>query len=204
MKTLIVKYLPTGANSNTKQLLDLFVKNLSNQNIEELDLLNSEIPMFNEKSIQAYYKRNYGGQNLDESESQLLEKNDKLAKQLKSADILVMAYPMHNFGMPAKVKAWLDAVILNGETFSASEKKMVGKKALTIFTSGGTYSKDTFNFNYPNWNGIALETNAIFSFMGFDENKIISTSLRDETKRVESLNECEAEIKEIISSWYIK
>lgn len=202
MKTLIVKYLPTGESSNTKQILDLFVKNLPNKNIEELDLLNAEIPMFNEKSIQAYYKRNYGGQVLDENEAKLLEQNDKLATQLKSADILVMAYPMHNFGMPAKIKAWLDAVILNGDTFSTTEKKMAGKKALTIFTSGGVYSKDTFNFDYPNWNSIALSANSNFSFMGFDENKIVGTSLRDEAKKAEALNNCENEIKEIIGSWY--
>ncbi|MBL6664748.1 MAG: NAD(P)H-dependent oxidoreductase [Rickettsiales bacterium] len=202
MKTLVVKYLPSGKHSNTKKILDLFVNNLPNQNIEELDLLHCDIPIFNEESIQAYYKRNYGGENLDEKEAKLLEKNDQLVKQLKSADILVMAYPMHNFGMPAKVKAWIDAVLINGETFSYDEKKMSGKKALTIYTSGGVYSHDTFNFDYPNWNSIALMSHANFSFMGFDENKIIGTSLRDENKREESLRNCEANIREIIKSWY--
>jgi len=201
-KTLIIKYLPTGENSNTKKLLDLFLNNLSDSTIEELDLLKEQMPLFNEKSIQAYYKRNYGGQVLDESEAKLLQRNDDLAMQLKSSDVLVMAYPMHNFGMPAQVKAWLDAVVMNGVTFAQGEKKMAGKKALTIFTSGGLYSEDKFDFDYPNWNSISLMANANFSFMGFDENKVVGTSLRDESKREESMQDCENKFKKIIENWY--
>jgi putative NADPH-quinone reductase len=77
---------------------------------------------------------------------------DKLIAQLKSADILVMAYPMHNFGTPAAVKAYLDAVIFKGETFEMGKKLMSGKKALTFFTAGGIYSEEKFSLTYPDWN----------------------------------------------------
>ena len=76
MKTLVVKYLPSGANSNTKKLLDLFLEATKDQNIETIDLLNDQMPIFNEASIQAYYKRNYGGQKLNAEETKLLEKKD--------------------------------------------------------------------------------------------------------------------------------
>lgn len=39
MKTLIVKYIPRYAQSNTKKLLDAFIEEISNSNVEELDLL---------------------------------------------------------------------------------------------------------------------------------------------------------------------
>ncbi len=208
MKTLIVKYLPAAEESNTKKLLDIFKNNLTSEFVE-LDLLKTDLPFFNEKSLAAYSKRNYLGQELDSEEAKLLEKNDQLAAQLKAADILVMAYPMHNFGMPALVKGWLDAVVLKGETFDYEKKMMAGKKALTLYTSGGIYSNDTFNFAYPNWNGIALMTGVNFNFMGFDEHQIIGTSLKDDldtgdeqSLRANNLANCTEQIKAVIKSYY--
>ncbi|MBP7710088.1 MAG: NAD(P)H-dependent oxidoreductase [Rickettsiales bacterium] len=202
MKTLIVQYLPTGANSATKKVLDLFLNETKNQEIEVVNLLEEPMPIFDEASIQAYYKRNYGGQKLDALEAQLLEQNDHLAAQLKSADVLVMAYPMHNFGMPAAVKAWLDAVVLKGETFDYGKKMMAGKKVLTIFTSGGIYSENTFNFDYPNWNGLMLTAKANFTFMGFDEAEFVGASLRDEATRGERLADAKKKLQEIVKKWY--
>jgi FMN-dependent NADH-azoreductase len=202
MKTLIVKYLPSGADSKTKKLLDLFLEEIKGQEIEVIDLLKEQVPIFNEASIQAYYKRNYGGQKLDENEAKLLARNDVLIKQFKSADIFVMAFPMHNFGMPAAAKAYFDAVIFNGETFEPGKKLMAGKKALTLFTAGGIYSNDTFNFDYPNWNSIALLTKVNFNYMGFDEAEIIGTSLRDETKQAERLAEVKGKIVGLVKKWY--
>ena len=202
MKTLIIKYLPSGKDSKTKKLLDLFLQETKGQNIETVDLLKEQIPTFNEASIQAYYKRNYGKQKLNDSESALLEKNDKLIAQLKSADVLVMAYPMHNFGMPASVKAYLDAVIFNGETFEMGKKMMAGKKALTLFTSGGIYSQDHFNLDYPNWNTISLLSKINFGFMGFDEAETVQTSLRDAATEVERLAEVKKQIQQVVKKWY--
>ncbi len=202
MKTLIVKYLPTGVNSNTKKRLDLFLEETKNQNIEVLDLLKEQAPLFDEKSIQAYYKRNYGGQKLDTNEAKLLEQNDKLIAQLKSADVVVFAYPMHNFGIPASVKAYLDAVIFNGETFEVGKKLMAGKKVLTLFTAGGIYSEEVFNFDYPNWNTIALQSKAMYGFMGFDYIETIGTSLRDEAAADSRIVEVRSRLQNIIKKWF--
>ncbi len=202
MKTLVVKYLPSGANSKTKKLLDLFLNGIKGKDIEVVDLLEEPMPIFDEESVQAYYKRNYNGQKLNENEARLLEQNDHLVAQLKSADILVMAYPMHNFGMPAAVKAYLDAVIMKGETFEPGKKLMAGRKALTLFTSGGVYSEDSFNFEYPNWDTIRLLAKVNFGFMGFDESETISTSLRDEEKAEERLLEAKKKIHQIVQKWY--
>lgn len=202
MKTLIVKYLPTGSESNTKKLLDLFLEQTKSQNIETIDLLKTPMPIFNETSMQAYYKRNYGGQKLSADEAKSLEQNDKLIAQLKSADVLVMAYPMHNFGMPAAVKGYLDAVIFNGETFEMGKKLMAGKKALTLFTSGGIYADGSFGFDYPQWNTLQLLAKINFSFMGFDQAEVLGTSLRDPKTQAERLEQMKEKINSIIKSWY--
>ena len=201
MKTLIVKYLPSGANSNTKKLVDFFEQQISGD-VEVLDLLKNPAPLFDENSMQSYYKRNYGSQKLNDFEAKLLEKNDKLIAQLKSADIWVMAAPMHNFGMPAAMKAYMDAVIFNGETFEMGKKMMAGKKALCLYTSGGNYAHDKFDFNYPNWDGFTFNAKINFGFMGFDDSEVICTSLRDEKTKEKNLNEAQEKIQQVVKKFY--
>lgn len=206
MKTLIIKYLPTGEASNTKKILDVFLSKIEKSSIEIVDLLKTEVPIFNEQNISAYYKRNYHGQNLNPEEAILLEKNDSLIKQLKSASIIVLATPMHNFGFPALMKAYIDATTFHNETFSYDKKMMAGKKILTIFSSGGEYPNDTFNLNYPNWNSIALTAHATFNFMGYDEVKTIGTSLRSiimgEENAIKNLAKISIEIDDLVKQWY--
>lgn len=202
MKTLIVKYLPTGESSNTKRVLDVFLSKIEKSSIEIVDLLKTEVPIFNEQSINAYYKRNYHGKSLDVEEVKLLEQNDFLIKQLKSASIIVLACPMHNFGFPALMKAYIDATTFHNETFAYDKKMMSGKKILTIFSSGGEYPNDIFNLNYPNWNSIALTAHATFNFMGFDEVKTVGTSLRNENNASQNLTIISNEIDNVVNSWY--
>ncbi len=201
MKILVVKYLPSGAASNTKKVLDLFLNEVKSHEIAELDLLKNPAPIFDEESMQAYYKRNYGGQKLDEKEAKLLAKNDALISQLKAADLLVLAFPMHNFGMPAAMKAYLDAVIFNGETFEMGKKLMAGHKALVLFTAGGMYAEDKFNFEYPNWNAITFNAKVNFNFMGFDDSEVIGTSLRQNAQ--ENLAQVGEKIQAVLKKWEI-
>ena len=203
MKTLIIKYLPSGEASNTKKLLDIFLSKIENYPTETVDLLDVEVPIFNELSMKAYYKRNYNNQALDAKEVQSLEKNDSLIKQLKSASNIVLACPMHNFGFPAQMKAYIDATTFFNETFSYDKKMMSGKKILTIFSSGGIYPNETFNLDYPNWNSIALTAHATFNFMGFDEVKTIGTSLRGEENIIKNLPKISIEIADIVKKWYL-
>jgi FMN-dependent NADH-azoreductase len=202
MKTLIIKYLPSGEGSNTKKILDIFLSKIEKSSIEIVDLLKTEVPIFNEQSINAYYKRNYHGKTLDAEEVRLLEKNDSLIKQLKSASIIVLACPMHNFGFPALMKAYIDATTFHNETFAYDKKMMSGKKILTLFSSGGEYPNDIFNLNYPNWNSIALTAHATFNFMGFDEVKTVGTSLRNENNASQNLTIISNEIDNVVNNWY--
>ena len=125
-----------------------------------------------------------------------------LIKQLKSASRVVLATPMHNFGFPALMKAYIDATTFHNETFSYDKKMMSGKKILTIFSSGGIYPNEVFNLEYPNWNSIALTAHATFNFMGFDDVKTIGTSLRSEESVHQNLTKISSEIDSIVNDWY--
>jgi len=116
MKTLLVKYTPRNERSNTKKLLDAFREKIRNSETEELDLCSDVPDMFLEENLLAYIQRNYLGNALTPEQKKLMSKMDRMTEQLKSADIVVVAFPMNNFSMPAAVKAWFDSVILKGQT----------------------------------------------------------------------------------------
>lgn len=117
MKTLIVKYIPRYEQSNTKKLLDAFKEEISNSDVEELDLIDDVPDMLLDNNLLAYIKRNFLELKMLPNEKKLLSKMDRMAVQLKTADIVVVAFPMYNFSMPAIVKAWFDSVMQKGVTF---------------------------------------------------------------------------------------
>ena len=71
--------------------------------------------------------------------------SDSLVAELASADILVIASPMYNFGMSSTLKAWFDHVLRAGLTFRYTENGpeglMTGKKAVVIESRAGFYSE---------------------------------------------------------------
>jgi len=77
----------------------------------------------------------------DSLQSQL-DLSAQLIDELKDADTLVLAAPMYNFGIPASLKQWIDAICRAGVSFKYTEKGPVGllgiKRAFIITASGGT------------------------------------------------------------------
>ena len=66
--------------------------------------------------------------------------------QFKAAPRLVIAYPMYNFGIPARLKDWIDSIVVPGETFRYSangnpEGLLTTHKALILQASGGVFSE---------------------------------------------------------------
>ncbi|MYM69337.1 flavodoxin family protein [Pseudoduganella sp. FT55W] len=52
--------------------------------------------------------------------------SDLLIEELKAADALVIATPMHNFTVPSSLKAWLDHVVRIGVTFNSTSEGKIG------------------------------------------------------------------------------
>jgi FMN-dependent NADH-azoreductase len=74
-----------------------------------------------------------------------LRLSDVLIDELAAADIVVLAVPMHNFGPPSSLKAWIDHVVRVGRTVSYSERNgpegaLKGKRVILVLASGGVYS----------------------------------------------------------------
>jgi len=67
--------------------------------------------------------------------------SDALVRELQHADILVVAVPVYNFGVPAALKAWVDLVARARLTFrytdAGPEGLLRGKRAYLVVASGG-------------------------------------------------------------------
>ena len=81
----------------------------------------------------------------------MFELSDKLVKELKESDIIIISTPIYNFGPPATLKAWSDLAARVKSTFKYSQEgKQIGllesKKVYLVITSGGTRvgSKDDY------------------------------------------------------------
>ena len=210
MKTLIVKYTPRNEKSMANKLLKVFCNGIINSEIEELDLCKDVPDFFTTKSIEAYYIRNLMGQPLSVEESQSLEKMHRMTAQLKSADIVVVAFPMFNFSIPASMKAWFDSVLHVGETVDPRggvyRGLMTGKKALALVAAGGIYSEGNGVGPYfgPAWeHAISLAT-LEFQFMGYsDVRGVIAEGMAlSEEIRAERLQKAFDQTKAIAAEWY--
>jgi FMN-dependent NADH-azoreductase len=208
MKTLIVKYIPRNEQSNTKKLLDAFREEIGICDVEELDLLDDVPDMLLDNNLLAHINRNVLGEELLPDEEKLLFKMDRMAAQLRSADIVVVAFPMYNFSMPAIVKAWFDSVIQRGVTFGErKDDHMVisndGKKALTLISSGGVYSNESLSFQREH--ALSL-SNLEFQFLGYsDVRGVLAEGMaKEEEIKQTNLNKSINQVRAIAKEWYEK
>jgi FMN-dependent NADH-azoreductase len=92
--------------------------------------------------------------------------DDALIAEIQAADVVVLGVPMYNFGVPASLKNWIDAIARVGVTFRYSEKgpegMLKGKKVYVALTRGGKYRDTLADTQVP-----YLKT--VFSFLGLTD-----------------------------------
>jgi FMN-dependent NADH-azoreductase len=92
--------------------------------------------------------------------------DDALIAELQAADVVVLGVPMYNFGVPAALKNWIDAISRAGVTFRYTEKGpeglLKGKKVYVALTRGGQYRNTPSDTQVP-----YLKT--IFTFLGMTD-----------------------------------
>ena len=85
-----------------------------------------------------------------------IARSEGLIAELKAADVVVIGAPMYNFSVPSTLKAWIDHVVIAGQTFRYVDGRpqglLSGKRALLALASGGIYSEGpaaAFDFELP-------------------------------------------------------
>ncbi|MBS61674.1 MAG: ACP phosphodiesterase [Salinisphaera sp.] len=89
-----------------------------------------------------------------EQQHDALTLSDTLIEELEQADVLVIATPMYNYGMPAALKAWVDQVVRINRTFSFDLARgdrplepILGGKTLVVLTASGEFGFGPGEFN---------------------------------------------------------
>ncbi|MFA5929855.1 MAG: NAD(P)H-dependent oxidoreductase [Candidatus Micrarchaeia archaeon] len=204
MKTLVVTYLPRSERSKTKMVLDAFLSQAKQKgDIQMLDLISDTPDMFLGENLMAYVLKYYAGQKLTAHQQKLLHGMERLAMQFKSADAVVVAYPMYNFSMPAVVKAYFDAVLLKGITWdmdgSGYKGLMAGKKALIVLSAGGDYSSPQM----ASWEHAVSLTRTIFAFCGFSDIREVPAWSANGPNADESVKKASEAARKVAQDWNI-
>lgn len=92
--------------------------------------------------------------------------DDALIAKIQAADVVVLGVPMYNFGVPAALKNWIDAISRAGVTFRYTAKGPEGllkdKKVYVALTRGGKYRNTPADTQVP-----YLKT--VFNFLGLTD-----------------------------------
>lgn len=72
-----------------------------------------------------------------------LAQSEVLIDELERTDLLVLSTPMHNFTVPAALKAWIDQVVRFGRTFKSTPDGKIGlladRPTYIVIASGGYF-----------------------------------------------------------------
>lgn len=153
MKLLYISANPkTIDTSYSKQVAESFLHNWQQHHptgtIERLELFSTDVQEIDADILSAWGKR-ATNTSLTEVEQQKISKMDKVLEQFLAADVYVFASPMWNFLFPARLKNYLDNVVIAGKTFrytaTGPEGLVTERKAVHIQSTGGVYSGTHLN-----------------------------------------------------------
>ena len=138
--------------------------------VETVDLWHTSIPEFDGHVIDSKYAILHGLEHTEEQKRAWRAVED-LISQFTGADKYVFSLPMWNFGIPYKLKHYIDVIVQPGYTFSYSPEKgyeglVTGKPIVSIYASGGAYGPGTGAESYDLQKAY-LEL--ILGFIGFSD-----------------------------------
>lgn len=120
------------------------VKENENLNVQVYDIFNEDMPYIGQDLFNAFGKAATGAQ-LTEAEQRVLNANNKAREAFTAADVVVIAFPLWNLTIPARLQTFIDYVFAGGYTFKYdAEGNMVqlqpNKKVILLNARGGIYS----------------------------------------------------------------
>jgi len=134
MKVLHIDSSILGDNSASRVLSREIVSNLSAEHphaqVQYMDLAATALPHLSGRSLAQ----------LDQQES---AQSAQALSDFLAADVIVIGAPMYNFTIPSQLKAWIDRVVVKGETFrytqEGPEGLAKGKQVLVALARGSVY-----------------------------------------------------------------
>lgn len=162
MKILQINSSARAGGSHSTRLANVLVERLSaaqpQATLTVRDLGRTPHPMLDEAALQALFSP---AQQRTPEQAARVALDDALIAEIQAADVVVLGVPMYNFGVPAQLKNWIDAISRAQVTFrytdQGPEGLLKGKKVYVALTRGGLYR------NTPN----DSQTPYLKTFFGF-------------------------------------
>jgi FMN-dependent NADH-azoreductase len=149
-KVLYIQASPRGERSSSLKVADAFVGAYKAKHpadkVETLNLFTANLPSFDGLTINGKYNIMHG-KAFSPEEKKAWDAVVKIIEHFKSFDKYVLAVPMWNFGIPYRLKQYLDVIIQPTYTFNVSDKGyeglVKGKPVAVVYARGGSYDKGT-------------------------------------------------------------
>jgi len=194
-KVLVIQSSALNEGSNTRFLTAKLVERLGRDGALEVttrDLAASPLPHLNDTTLGAFFTP--ADQRSAEQQAAVAISDDLVA-ELQASDVLVIAAPMYNFGVPSTLKAYLDHIARAGVTFKYTETGPVGlvegKKAFVVAATGGIHAGTPRDFVAP-----YLKT--FLGFIGIGDVEVIQAEgLSMQERKEASIGEALEEIENI-------
>lgn len=189
---LVIKSSPKGDTSTSNDVVDYFTEQLLDQQeafeIITRDLSKTPAPLLDGPTQEAFYT---AAEDLTDTQRVLVAPSFAMIEELKRADIVVFASPMHNFSVSSLLKAYIDQVCRYGLTFqygvSGPEGLLQGKKGIIVSSAGMDFQDEPakdIDFQTP-------YLKHILSFMGIKDISVVP---------VQGVDRSDANPENIISS----
>jgi FMN-dependent NADH-azoreductase len=126
------------------EFINAYKQKNSGDQIETFNLFTAQLPTFDGFTVRAKYKIVHGQPYIPE-ESKAWQSVEALIKQFTAADKYVFAVPMWNFGIPYRLKQYIDILVQPTYTFvvtpeGAYKGLVTGKPVFIAYARGGDYS----------------------------------------------------------------
>lgn len=112
---------------------------------------------------------------LSPEQQALIAESDQLIGEVEAADIIAIATPMYNYGMPAHLKAWVDQVVRINRTFTFDLARgdkplqpILSGKTLVMLTSWGEFGFGPGEAN-EHANHLTSHLETVSKYLGVDD-----------------------------------
>ena len=177
-KLLYIQGSPREDRSHSRAVADAFVEAYRGANPKDdimvLDIFKMDLPAFDGLAIQAKYAI-LNGKEHSEEELMAWKPIEEVINQFKSADKYVIAVPMWNFGIPYRLKQYIDVILQPGHTFSFTPEEgykglVTGKPVLTIYARGGEFAEGS---DFAPYDLQKRYMEIVLGFIGFTDSRSI-------------------------------
>lgn len=149
MSTLLyIQASPRGARSKSVAVAGAIAEAYQQQHpdgtIITRNIFNEKLPAIDGYTLQAKYAILTGRDYIPE-ERAAWKAVEEIITDFTAADAYLFAVPMWNFGIPYRLKQYIDIIVQPGYTFSYSPDEgysglLTGKKAAVVYARGSAYS----------------------------------------------------------------